>query len=56
MRIRAAKVAYRYMIRLYRRTGFATKRKRVEHLFTLYEKMRAPLEVRVKKKPRRRRR
>ena len=42
--------------RLYRRTGFASERERVEHLFALYEKMRAPLEARVRKKPRRRRR
>ena len=41
---------------LYRRTGFASERERVEHLFALYEKMRAPLEARVKEKPRRRRR
>ena len=40
---------------LYRRTGFATERERVEHLFGLHEKMRAPLEARVRKKPRRRR-
>ena len=32
---------------LYRRTGFASERERVEHLFALYEKMRAPLEARV---------
>ena len=38
--------------RLYRRGGFASERERVEHLFALYEKMRAPLEARVKKKPR----
>ena len=31
--------------RLYRRTGFASERQRVEHLFMLYEKMRAPLEI-----------
>ena len=31
--------------RLYRRKGFATQRERVEHLFMLYEKMRAPLEA-----------
>ncbi len=42
--------------RLYRRTGFASERERVEHLFALYEKMRAPLEAAVNKKPRRRRR
>ncbi len=41
---------------LYRRGGFASERERVEHLFALYEKMRAPLEARVNKKPRRRRR
>ena len=41
---------------LYRRGGFASERERVEHLFALYEKMCAPLEARVKKKPRRRRR
>ena len=41
---------------LYRRTGFASERERVEHLFALYEKMFTPLEARVKKKPRRRRR
>ncbi len=41
---------------LYRRTGFSSERERVEHLFALYEKMRAPLEVGVRKKPRRRRR
>ncbi len=31
--------------RLYRRSGIASERKRVEHLFALYEKMRAPLEA-----------
>ena len=36
---------------LYRRTGFASERERVEHLFALYEKMRAPLEARVMRKP-----
>ena len=41
---------------LYRRGGFTSERERVEHLFALYEIMRAPLEARVKKKPRRRRR
>ena len=29
--------------KLYRRIGFASERERVEHLFMLYEKMRAPL-------------
>jgi hypothetical protein len=41
--------------RLYRRTGFASERQRVEHLFMLYEKMRAPLGVGVRKLKRRRR-
>jgi len=40
--------------RLYRPTAFASERERVEHLFMLYEKMRAPLEARMKEKPRRR--
>ena len=41
--------------RLYRRAGFASERERVEHLFMLYERMRAPLEARAKGKPKRRR-
>ena len=41
--------------RLYRRTGFASERERVEHLFMLYEKMRAPLAVKTKKQARRKR-
>ena len=40
--------------RLYRRSGFALERERVDHLFTLYEKMRAPLEADTKPKRRRR--
>ena len=40
---------------LYRRTGFASERERVEHLFALYEKMRAPLEARVRGRRKRRR-
>ena len=40
--------------RLYRRSGFASERERVEYLFMLYEKMRIPLNM--NKKPRRRRR
>ena len=31
--------------RLYRRSGFASERARVEHLFMLYEKMHSPLEA-----------
>ena len=41
--------------RLYRKSGFASERERVEHLFMLYEKMRAPLESGMKTKPKRRR-
>ena len=41
--------------RLYRRAGFVSERARVEHLFRLYEKMRAPLEVVAQGKPKRRR-
>ena len=41
--------------RLYRRTGFASERERAEHLFMLYEKMRAPLGIGIKKPKRRRR-
>ena len=39
--------------RLYRSSGFATERERVEYLFMLYEKMRIPLNI--NKNPRRRR-
>ena len=41
--------------RLYRAKGFASERERVEHLFMLYEKMRAPLAAAMKTKPKRRR-
>ena len=41
--------------RLYRRNGFASERERVEHLFMLYEKIRAPLAVNTKKRVRRKR-
>ena len=41
--------------RLYRRTGFASERERAEHLFMLYENMRAPLGVGISKLKRRRR-
>ncbi|MCY4461712.1 MAG: hypothetical protein OXC26_15160 [Albidovulum sp.] len=40
---RAHRVLDRAVGRLYRRTGFASERERVEHLFALYEKMRTPL-------------
>ncbi len=43
-RLRRAHIALDKAVdRLYRRKGFATERERVEHLFMLYEKMRAPL-------------
>ena len=38
--------------RLYRRSGFASERERVEHLFRLYEKMSAPLKAVMQEKPR----
>ena len=41
--------------RLYRRSGFATERERVEHLFMLYEKILAPLEFGMKTPQKRRR-
>ena len=41
---------------LYRHNGSASERERVERLFALHEKMRAPLGVWVKKKPNRPRR
>ena len=40
--------------RLYRKSGFASERERVEHLFMLYEKMRTPLEAGMKVKSKRR--
>ena len=41
--------------RLYRSRGFASEHERAEHLFMLYEKMRVPLGIGVKKRKRRRR-
>ena len=41
--------------RLYRRTGFSSERERVEHLFMLYERIRAPLKRAAKARPHRRR-
>ncbi|MCY4373684.1 MAG: hypothetical protein OXC31_07875 [Spirochaetaceae bacterium] len=41
--------------RLYRSRKFSSERERVEHLFTLYERMRAPLAASAKKKTRRKR-
>ena len=52
---RAHRALDRAVDRLYRRTGFASERERVEHLFMLYERMRAPLAVDTKKRVRRKR-
>ena len=40
--------------RLYRRSGFTSERERIEHLFMLYEKIRAPLTLTAKSKRRKR--
>ena len=53
---RAHQALDRAVDRLYRKSGFASERERVEHLFMLYEKMRAPLEARMKVKSKRHRR
>ena len=52
---RAHQALDRAVDRLYRRTGFASERERVEHLSKLYEKMHKPLEVSTKGRRRRRR-
>ena len=52
---RAHQALDRAVDRLYRPGGFASERERVEHLFMLYEKMRAPLEAARQVKPRRQR-
>ena len=52
---RAHQALDRAVDRLYRRSGFTSERERVEHLFMRYEKMRAPLEMEMKAKPKRRR-
>ena len=41
--------------KLYRRTGFASERERVEHMFMLYEKMSAPMKAAMQAKPKQRR-
>ena len=51
---RAHQALDRAVDRLYRQSGFASERERVEHLFMLYEKMRSPLEAGMLAKPRRR--
>ncbi len=52
---RAHRALDRAVDRLYRRSGFASERERVEHLFKLYENLRAPLESAQQGKSRRRR-
>ena len=52
---RAHQTLDRAVDRLYRKSGFASERERVEHLFMLYERMRSPLETGMKAKPKRRR-
>ena len=42
--------------RLYRPKRFTSERERVEYLFELYERLKAPLAVEAAAKPRRRRR
>ena len=52
---RAHQAIDRAVDRLYRAKGFASEHERVEHLFMLYEKNRAPLAAVMKAKPKRRR-
>ena len=52
---RAHKELDREVDRLYKRGGFSSDRERIEHLFSLYEKMVEPLKATPKKKPKRRR-
>ena len=54
--LRAHKELDRAVDRLYKRAGFSSERERIEHLFSLYEGMVAPLKATPKKKPKRRRR
>ena len=52
---RAHQALDRAVDRLYRPAGFVSEQERVEHLFGLYAKLRAPLEAQMKTKPKRRR-
>ena len=52
---RAHRALDRAVDRLYRRSGFNSERERVEHLFGLYEQMRAPLVAHKKGRRRKRR-
>ena len=51
---RAHQALDRAVDRFYRRNGFSSERERVEHLFMLYEQMRAPLDAAARIKPKRR--
>ena len=51
---RAHQTLDRAVNRLYRRTGFASERERMEHLFMLYERMYEPLRAGTITKPKRR--
>lgn len=53
---RAHQALDRAVDRLYRRSNFSSERERIEHLFMLYEKMRAPLDAKIKEKTPKRRR
>ena len=53
--LRAHRALDRAVDRLYRAKGFASERERAEHLFMLYEKMRTPLGMGIRKLKRRRR-
>ena len=56
LNLRQAHVALnRAVDRLYRPSGFSSERKRVEHLFMLYEEIRAPLHAKMNRKSKRRR-
>ena len=52
---RAHKALDRAVDRLYRRAGFDSERERVEHLFMLYEKIRTPLDIPMRRGRRKRR-
>ncbi len=52
---RAHQALDRAVDRLYRPRKFSSERERVEHLFALYERMRAPLLAPTQKKRKRRR-
>ncbi len=52
---RAHRAIDRAVDRLYRRAGFGSERERVEHLFTLYEELCAPIAASAGRKPKRKR-